>query len=131
MKKHMKEVGLAMLTTMAGGGSSGEIARETARLLSSTAFDREQESEADHSAVHMMAKAGIDPEHLANFFFRLSHEKSNVPREFEWLSTHPNSEDRSSDVLALRKLETFQTRTVIDSTRWQAVKQIVSAAGDR
>jgi predicted Zn-dependent protease len=94
MKKLVKEVGLTMLTTIAGGESSGEIGRQIAGMLSSSAFDREQESEADVSAVHMMAKADIDPEHLANFLFRLSRETKNIPKNFEWLSTHPNSQDR-------------------------------------
>jgi predicted Zn-dependent protease len=126
MKKLVKEVGLSMLTTIAGGESSGEIMRQTIKLLSSTAFDREQEREADISAVHMMAKADIDPESFANFLFRLSQEKDDIPKHFEWLSTHPNSQDRSAEILQLRKQETYHSCPITDNDRWARMKEIVS-----
>jgi predicted Zn-dependent protease len=118
MKKLLKGVGLSMLMTIAGGESGGEILRETIKLLSSTAFDREQESEADASAVHLMAAAGIDPEQLANFLFRLSQEKDNVPKHFEWLATHPNSQDRSAEILKLRKHESFNPHPIANNDEW-------------
>lgn len=128
MKKLVKEIGLTMLTTIAGGESSGEIGRQVAKLLSSSAFDREQEAEADISAVHMMAAADIDPGHLADFLFRLSQEKNNIPKHFEWLSTHPNSQDRAAEILKLRKQETYHDRPVGESGTWTRVTDIVSEA---
>jgi predicted Zn-dependent protease len=125
MKKLMKEVGLAMIITAAGGESGGDIARRIVRLLSSTAFDREQEREADASAVHLMAKADIDPEYFANFLFRLSKEKDDIPKSFELLSTHPNSQDRSGDVLKLRKQETYHIRPIITEAIWKNVKKVM------
>jgi len=126
MKKLVKEVGLSMLLTIAGGESSGEIGRQVVKLLSSSAFDREQEGEADRSAVHMMAKADIDPENLANFLFRLSQEKKIIPRNLEWLSTHPNSQDRSAEILKLMKQETYHPRPVMNSNTWDGVREIVA-----
>jgi predicted Zn-dependent protease len=125
MKKLGKEAGLSMLMTIAGGESSGEISRQVVKLLSSTAFDREQETEADLSAVHMMAKADIDPEHFANFLFRLSQEKNNISKHFELLSTHPNSQDRSAEILKLRKQEIYHSKPITDSTTWATVKKII------
>ncbi len=130
MKKLVKEVGLAMLTTIAGGESTGEFGRQVAKLLSSSAFDREQESEADRSAVSMMAKAGIDPENLANFLFRLSQEKKNIPKNFELLSTHPNSQDRSAEILKLMKKETVRPRPVVDRDVWVSVRRVVGDADE-
>ena len=49
MKKLVRDVGLSMLTTIAGGNGDQEIGQDMVRLLSSSAFDREQESEADTS----------------------------------------------------------------------------------
>jgi predicted Zn-dependent protease len=125
MKRLRKEVGLSMLAALAGGDANGEIARETARLLSSTAFDRQLESEADASAVHMMAKAGIDPGALADVIFRLSHEKNDVPKRFEWISTHPNSQDRCAEILRLRKQETYHGSPLADSAAWANYKMIL------
>ena len=125
MKKLRKEVGLAMLAALAGGNANGEIAQETARLLSSTAFDRKLESEADASAVHMMAKADVDPEAFADVIFRLSREKNDVPKRFEWISTHPNTQDRCAEILRLRKLETYISRPIADTASWTEYKRIV------
>ncbi|MGA7159811.1 MAG: M48 family metallopeptidase [Bacteroidota bacterium] len=125
MKGLKKEAGLSMLAALAEGEANGEIARETARLISSTAFDRRLESEADASAVHIMAKAEIDPVSFADVIFRLSQEKNNTPKQFEWISTHPNSQDRYSEILRLRKLEVYHTMPIADSTAWAYYKKII------
>jgi predicted Zn-dependent protease len=125
MKKMVKEIGLAMVISLSGGESGGEIVRQTVKLLSSTAFDREQESEADASGVHFMAKADIDPQASADFLFRLSHEKENISRQFELLNTHPNSSDRAAEIIRLRKLETFTARQVFDSISWKKFQESV------
>jgi len=123
MKRLRKEVGLSMLTTLAGGDAGSEIARETARFLSSTAFDRELESDADAAAVHMMAKADIDPQAFADVIFRLSREKNDIPKRLEWLSTHPNTADRCAEILRLRKQETFHNRPLADEASWSRCKK--------
>lgn len=124
-KKLVKEIGMVMLSTIAGGKASGEIARQTAKLLSSTAFDREQESEADSSAVRYMANAQIDPEHFANILFRLSKEKKDIPKQFEWVSTHPNSSDRAAEILELRNNTSITPRPIVDSAAWSAYKKFI------
>ena len=65
-----------------------------------------------------MAKAEIDPVYFADVIFRLSQEKNNIPKQFEWISTHPNSQDRCSEILRLRKLETYHTMPIADSSAW-------------
>ena len=52
--------------------------------------------------VEYLIEADIDPEHLANFMFRLSQEDEAFPEFLEWVSTHPDSRDRSADILELR-----------------------------
>lgn len=128
MKKLVKEVGLSMLMTIAGGQSGGEILRQTARTLSSTAFDREQESEADTAAVRYLTEACIDPEHLANFLYRLSQEKADVPKSLEWLSTHPNSADRAAEILKLIGDAPFAPTPILDSAAWADYRRIVRDA---
>ena len=123
MKRLRKEVGLSMLTTLAGGDAGSEIARETARLLSSTAFDRTLESEADAAAVHMMARADIDPQSFADVIFRLSRETNDFPKRLEWISTHPNTADRCAEILRLRKQETVHARAVASEASWSYCKR--------
>jgi predicted Zn-dependent protease len=132
MKKMVKEVGLAMVISLSGGNSSSEIVRQTVKLLSSTAFDREQESEADASGVHYMAKADIDPQASADFLFRLAHEKESDVARFEWVNTHPNSGDRAAEIITLRKQETFTVRKISDSTSWKKFQNEVDRrAGEK
>ncbi len=125
MKKLVKEIGLAMVITLSGGDSGSEIVRQTVKLLSSTAFDREQENEADATGVRYLAKADIDPQANADFLFRLSHEKENIANHFEWMNTHPNSADRAAEVIKLRKTEKFTARPVGDSISWKKFQAAV------
>ena len=128
MKKLVKEVGLSMLGTIAGGQSGGEILKQTAKTLSSTAFDRDAESEADSVSVRYLAAAGIDPEALASFLYRLSQEKADVPKALEWVSTHPNTADRAAEILNLRKGMEITGRPIADSLEWAAYRRIVADA---
>jgi len=128
MQKLVKEVGLSMLLTIAGGNSGGEILKQTARTLSSTAFDREAESQADTAAFRYLSAARMDPQHLANFLYRLSQEKTDVPKSLEWLSTHPNSSDRAAEIIRLRKESTVTPEPIADSLGWAGYRRRVRDA---
>lgn len=123
MKKLVKEVGLEMLFAMAGGDAGFEIVRETGKTLSSTAFDRKQEGEADEYAVETLAGSNIDPQHLSNFFFRLS-QKHNIPAELAWVSTHPDTKERAADIIKKKKEFTFSQGAIV-KTPWDEVKKII------
>ncbi len=127
MKKLKREVGVSMLGALAGGDAGGDIARQTTRLLTSSAFDREMESDADYGAVQMMAKAGIDPIHFADLLFRFSQEKGNIPKRFEWISSHPNTQERCAKILKLRKQEAYTIKPILDKARWEYLKKVVGA----
>jgi predicted Zn-dependent protease len=130
MKKLGKEIGIAMLWTIAGGDAGYEIMKETARVLSSSAFDRSQESEADLFAVEMMAKSSIDPEHLGSFLFRLDQVNGDMPDELVWISTHPNSKERAAEIIAKKKEYTFQVKPIL-KTSWDDVQKIFAEAADQ
>ncbi len=127
-KKLVKDVGFTMLSAIAGGEAGGEVGRSIVKMLSSTAFDRTQESEADRAAVHMLAMANADPEGLADVLFRLSQEKDALPRQLVWLETHPNSGDRAAEILHLRKAETFHAVPFVDTLTWRAVQRLAHSS---
>lgn len=120
-KKLIKEVGLAMLASMAGGSAGSEIILEAARLLSSRAYDRALESEADEAAFHYLVNAGIDPKPFANFLFRISDE-TDLPDGFELISTHPDSKDRAAKLLELAANFEREWTPSVDSAAWNSMK---------
>jgi len=99
MKKLVKEVGISMLFVIVAGNGSFEIVSEVLKTISSRAFDRDQESEADIYAVHLLEKAKINPSGLSDFLFRLSQESDDLSDELLIISTHPGSADRSVAIL--------------------------------
>jgi predicted Zn-dependent protease len=62
-------------------------------LLMDKAFDRRQETEADHIGVFLMTFAGYDPKEAIRFWVRMSqaNQGGRIP---EFLSDHPSDEQR-------------------------------------
>lgn len=62
-------------------------------------YSRGMETEADKVAVHLLPKAGIDPNGLTTFFKELLNEQQREPSAVEqWFSTHPLTEERIATV---------------------------------
>ncbi len=59
-------------------------------------FSRNQESEADHIGLILMAKAGYDPHAGIDFWQRMNKAGGQKPPEF--LSTHPSDERRVEQI---------------------------------
>jgi predicted Zn-dependent protease len=58
------------------------------------AYDRRQESEADHIGVFLMTFAGYDPEQAVTFWLRMEEASRGRGRPPEILSTHPSDARR-------------------------------------
>lgn len=63
-------------------------------------WGRDQESEADHVGLILMAKAGYDPREAPRFWQRMEAATGGEGRPPEFLSTHPNPETRISQLNA-------------------------------
>lgn len=125
MKKLVKEIGLSVLISATTGSGGGEIAREVARTLSSSAFDRKQEKEADIAAVDYMAAAGIDPEPFGGFLYRLGGKEGRVSEYLSWISTHPGSRERGAYIIDYAGEKTYDASPVLDAGTWSRVKEEV------
>ena len=95
MKKLGKEVGLSVLISITTGELGGDAIKEVIGMLSSSAYDRKLEKDADVQAVKYLKQAGIDRNDFANFLDRLGKEEAGIPKELSWLSTHPDSRERA------------------------------------
>ena len=60
-------------------------------------FSREYESQADILGVQLMARAGYNPQSMANMFKTLAAQGGGGP---EFLSDHPNPGNREQRILA-------------------------------
>ena len=93
VKKLGKEIGLSILMNLTLGDIGGEVVRNALSTITSTAYDRSLEKEADLKAVDYMVAAKLNPTYLASFLEKLDKE-SQTPEVLQWVSTHPDSKVR-------------------------------------
>jgi predicted Zn-dependent protease len=122
-KKLTKELGLSMLMILASGDAGMQIVKELVKIISSTSFDREMEREADRLAVQYLQNAHVDPGHFSDFLFRLSNNKPDLPGQFEWISTHPDTKERVAAIIRLGKGHPVQSFPVVTEEEWRQLKQ--------
>ena len=81
------------------GGTAGSIIAQGSNFGISTyfmKFSREYESQADILGVQLMARAGYNPQSMANMFRTLAAQGGSGP---EWLSDHPNPGNREQRII--------------------------------
>jgi len=123
MKKLSKEIGLSVLLAATTGREAGTILSEIFHLLSSSAYDRSLEEEADMQSVHYLIKANIDPVPLADFMYQLSMEHK-LPDNFYWISTHPESEARAKKILDHIKGKKIKKQQILKDAEWLDFKKM-------
>ncbi|MDX2002837.1 MAG: M48 family metallopeptidase [Chitinophagales bacterium] len=124
MQKLTREIGLAILVTATSNGGGSQIA-SIMRLLTSTAYDRELEREADISSVDYLIKANVDPEPFANFMYLLASETSDNAA-LAWISTHPLPEERAKYILDYIKDKDIEKQQILANTTWNKLQNDLS-----
>lgn len=122
MKKLVKQVGISVMFNLLGGENS-RVIKEIAGTLSSSAYDRELEREADKTAVLYLEKAQINPEYFANLLLAFGKKSSTLPKEFYWISSHPESKERAGLVLQLKNKSLKNYYPVIATSTWNEAKR--------
>ena len=121
MKKLIKEVGLSALISMTTGGGAEQI-KEIARMLSSSAYDRNLEKEADIKAVEYLKNANINPAFFADFLYRLGESEPTNSQYFSWISTHPDSKERAAYIIASIGQQNTNFSPVLSTDAWDQLK---------
>jgi len=116
MKKLIKEVGLSVLLSMTGG--NGTVIQESFKTLTSSAYDRTLESEADLTSIEYLKNADIDYRPFAEFLFRLSLEESDFQQGMQLLSSHPASEERATAILEKNEYDENSSRPLMTEEKW-------------
>lgn len=122
MKKLVKEVGVSLLVSMAGGNSGSEALAETVRHLSSSAYDRKLEKEADLKSVDYLIKSNIDPNPFADFLYKIE-DNNDFLEHFSWLSTHPELKARAHYIVEYINEKAYKVEQIISDSSWKMLKE--------
>jgi predicted Zn-dependent protease len=123
MKKLVKEIGLTVLVSMTTGNDGSEVIKETVKMLSSSAFDRSKEKEADIKAVDYLVNANINPEPFANFLYKLSDEADDATKYLTWISTHPDSKERAGYIIEYSKDKKTTFEGILTNDTWDKLNE--------
>lgn len=122
MKKLVREVGLSMLISMTTGNGGTEMIKETAKMLSSSAFDRGLEKEADIKAVDYLIEANINPEPFADFLYKLADTEGEAMKYLTWMRTHPDSKERAEYIIEYARDKKTSYKPAITENTWIQLK---------
>jgi predicted Zn-dependent protease len=125
-------VGIAIVCTLTGWceGGAAQIAINVAGSAWFAHHSRQDEAAADSDAVVSVARAGIDPNGIPQFFESLLRERRASPGPLEtWFRTHPLEESRVERTRALVRAVPAETLRglVEDSPDFHAFKQRMQA----
>jgi predicted Zn-dependent protease len=133
MEKATKtNVGIAIVCTLTGwcDGGAAQVAINVAGSAWFAHHSRQDESAADSDAVFSLARAGINPNGIPEFFATLLRERRESPGPLEaWFRTHPLEEsrvDRTRELVGALPRETLQ-HTVEDSPDFHTFKERIRA----
>jgi predicted Zn-dependent protease len=122
MKKLVKEVGLSVLISLTTGNDGGKIISQTARSLSSSAFDKKLEKEADLKSVDYLLEAQINPNPFADFIYQMSDTNENL-KYASWFGTHPDSKERANYIVEYCIDKSSEFESVLSSSTWNRIKE--------
>lgn len=100
-----QQAGAQLLGAVAGGALGNSSYRGVFEQLypigasmTILSYSRKQELDADEMGLYLMAKAGYDPTQAPQLWVRMKAATSNEQRPPDFLSTHPNPENRIADL---------------------------------
>ena len=123
MKKLVKEIGLSVIISMTTGNSGAEVSKEAAKIISSSAFDRSIEKEADIKAVDYLTIAKVNSEQFANFLYKLSDKENEATKYLTWISSHPDSKERAEYIIEYSKGKLTDCKAILSSETWVKLKE--------
>jgi len=106
--------------------TSASSGSEALKTLTSTAFSRELESEADLKSVDYLINADINPEGLADFMYIMTELEPDFVDYFQWISSHPTSEDRSETILEYLEDLDYEDKGVLTDKEWEGLKKAIA-----
>ncbi len=124
MKKLSKEIGFSVLLSLTGGNGSAQVMKDIFHNLSSSAYDRSLEREADLKSVEYMLNADVNPTSFGDFLYEMSYDtNSSLSSALSWVSSHPEAEERAKYVLEYIKGKKRTYKLILSENEWNDFKQ--------
>ncbi len=100
LKRILRSAGIAIAVGTIFGSTDLAILADYAGDLGSLAYDRDEEREADETARAVLTDARIDPRGMGTFFSKLLEQEGQAGWVPEFLSTHPDLEERVEESMS-------------------------------
>lgn len=116
-----REIGVSLLSAAILGNKNSKILGNISKTLTLTAYQREEESTADRLGIEYLIKAEIDPNDFINIQKELAKKESDLTKSLEWINTHPDWQQRISDIEALLKEQpkiNYTPRKILTTIEW-------------
>jgi predicted Zn-dependent protease len=110
---------------MVTGNGQPQAVQAAVEILSSTAFDRELEREADQQAVEYLLAAGLNPLPFADFMEGLAEENAGLEEYFSWISTHPSSKERAKEIRMKAAGREKEVRMRLPKEDWERFQNLL------
>ena len=125
MQSLVREIGLGTLFTIISGGDFSMVS-ERGRMVSSNAFSRNLDKEADLVGLTYIQNAQIDPKPFAEFIGVIHDDKDkDLPSAFKWVSTHPFPEDRKEYLLQNIQKKKREYKPVLSADTWKNFQEFL------
>lgn len=121
-----------LLAAMAGDFSGAMVyGAEAARTLGMLRYGRAHEKEADTEGMQLMVRAGLDPNGMVEFFQILKKKSPEIPGALEYLSSHPNTQERINYLKQLAAQADLQPAKLMADTDWGDIRSVCQSQGTR
>jgi len=120
-KKLINEMGLTAVISITNSGAGGELIKKAVKSLSSSAYSRSLETEADEKGADYLINAGLDPVAYANFFLKIDSLQSiDIPT---WISSHPDSKERTAHIKNYIKNKKYSYHPILAPSTLPAIRK--------
>lgn len=106
-------------------GDTGQLGQVlgAAGTLGTLGYQRGDEAEADREGMALMQRAKLDPSGMVGVFEILAREGGDMPRGFEYLSSHPATEGRLAEMKKLAAKATYEPVPLLGDVDWRSVRR--------
>ncbi len=130
-RARLQTVSGGLLVAALTGDASGVMGfgLESARTLGALRYSRQNEEEADAEGMRMLIRAGIDPGGMIAFFEVLGRGDGKEAVPFQYLSTHPQTEERVERLKLLAAQSQVKPVKLLPEYDWRDIRKICQKLG--